>query len=657
MTAITGETRMTDAAGAPRTHDHPHEHAAVPVAPASSRLVPVPMTDVRIVDGFWAQRQAVNASATFAHALHWMERLGWIGNFDLAAAGDPPPRAGREFADSEIYKLMEGLAWEVARTGDAWAEETFRALTARVVAAQSPDGYLSTRFGGPGQAARYSDLEWGHELYCAGHLIQAAVARLRTAGEDDLTRAARRVADHIVAEFGPDGRDAVCGHPEIEVALAELSRATGDDRYRAQAALFVERRGAGRLRDAEIGSEYFQDDVPVRDATVLRGHAVRALYLSAGAYDVAIDGGDDALRAAVEGQWDATVARRTYLTGGMGSRHEGESFGDDFELPSDRAYSETCAGIASVMLSWRLLLQSGDARHADLMERTLYNVVATGPDEAGTAFFYVNPLARTVPGTPTSADEPSARAASSQRAPWFEVSCCPTNIARTVASLGAYVATVDDGGLQLHQYASSEIATRLPDGSAVRLAVRTGYPVDGAVEIEVLEAPVRAWDLTVRIPGWGAGATIESNGVRRAVEPGYVVAASGLAAGAIVRLELPIAPRITLPDPRIDAVRHTAAVEAGPLVYCLESVDAGTEELARLRLDPTVPPRRGEGDTVEVLVADEAIPGAPWPYGPDGSASPAGREPLMLVPYHRWAERGPSTMRVWLPLPEQPAGH
>src|SRR3954469_10719219 len=235
----------------------------VAVLPSTGVLRPVSAADVRITGGFWAERQQVNGTASLRHCLTWMERLGWTANFDRVARGEEGVSAGREFADSEIYKLLEALAWESARTGDAWAEETFRSLAARVVAAQQPDGYLNSRFGGPGQAPRYSDLEWGHELYCAGHLIQAAVPRLRTRGSDAFVEAAIRVADHVVREFGPDGRDGVDGHPEIEVALAELGRATGDRRYLEQARLFVERRVSGRLNEGEIGAAYFQDDVPV----------------------------------------------------------------------------------------------------------------------------------------------------------------------------------------------------------------------------------------------------------------------------------------------------------------------------------------------------------------------------------------------------------
>ena len=367
---------------------------ATPVAPSRGALRPLGLDQVQITGGFWGDRQAVNGAVTLAHIEHWMEREGWIGNFDAAAGRAPSAgRQGREFSDSEVYKLVEAMAWEIGRTHDADLESRFLALVARISAAQEPDGYLNTQFGRPGQRPRYSDLEAGHELYCYGHLFQAAVARVRTSpgAEDDLLDVARRAADHVTATFGPDGIASVCGHPEIEVALAELGRETGEGRYLDQAALFVARRGHGVLRDIEWGRSYFQDDIPVRDATVLRGHAVRANYLAAGAVDVAVETSDDALLQALVTQWENTVARRTYVTGGQGSHHMDEAFGDDWVLPPDRAYSETCAGIGSVMFAWRLLLAQGLPRYADLVERTLYNVVATSPSHEGNLLLHEHP--------------------------------------------------------------------------------------------------------------------------------------------------------------------------------------------------------------------------------------------------------------------------
>jgi len=624
--------------------------APSPVQPRAGRLSPLGLDEVELApDGYWGRWQQLNGDVIIEHCRSWMERVGWIGNLEAAAEGTlPAARRGREFTDSDVYKLVEAMSWEHGRSGDPALDDRIRELTAIIGRAQEPDGYLNTNFGRPGQAPRYSDLEWGHELYDYGHLLQAAVARHRTAGRDELFDIATRVADHVCEVFGPDGIDSVCGHAEIEVALAEFARLTGEPRYLDQARLFIERRGHGRLGEIEYGPEYFQDDVPVREATVLRGHAVRALYLAAAAVDVAVDTGDAGLLAAVETQWENTVARRTYITGGMGSHHQDESFGEDFELPADRAYCETCAGVGSLMLSWRLLLATGEPRYADLMERTLHNVIATSPGRDGHSFFYANTLHQRVPGHPSAPDEQSRRASASQRSAWFEVSCCPTNVARTFATLGCYLATSTDDGVQLHLYAAGRIRAQLAAGP-VELDVATAYPADGRIRVVVGEAPASDWTLTLRVPQWAEGARLTVRGEVADAAPG-TVEVRGLGTGDAVVLELPIAPRFTRPDSRIDAVRGTVAVEAGPLVYCLESADLppGTR-VDGIVVDDAVPPRP-EPDAVVVRGAAVSASEGGWPYGdPVATGSREPRE-FRLGPYSEWGERAPGTMRVWLPV-------
>jgi DUF1680 family protein len=624
-----------------------------PVLPSSGLLRPLGMTESRIDGGFWAARQRLNAEAIIWHCRTWMERAGWIGNFAKAAAGTVVgDRQGREFSDSEVFKLTEAMSWEVGRTGDPALEENLVALIATIGSAQEADGYLNTNVGRPGQPERYSDLAWGHELYNYGHLLQAAVARGRTAGLDDpLVGIGRRVADHVCREFGPDARDGICGHPSIEVGLAEFSRLTGEQRYLDQARLFLERRGHGSLGDIELGREYFQDDVPVRDATVLRGHAVRALYLSAAAVDIAVESGDGDLLEALRGQWTATVARRTYVTGGMGARHEGEAFGDDWELPPDRAYCETCAGVAAIMFSWRLLLATGESTYADLIERILYNVIATSPAEDGHAFFYSNTLHRRVPGKARPEGVLEARAGAALRAPWFEVSCCPPNVGRTLASLSSYVATAAPDGVHVHQYAtgSFEAAT---DHGLLRLRVTTDFPRDGRVEVEVTEAPAEAVAIRLRVPSWAAGAELtDGSNSRVNLAPGYVETRRAFSAGDKLVLVLPVAPAFLFPDDRIDDIRGTIAVQRGPEVYCVESVDLPAGALLDdLRVDPDIPPVDDGSGGVVIAASIQPPPEGSWPYPAAEPLAKAGAAATVrLLPYHDWGNRGPSTMRIWIP--------
>ena len=626
----------------------------VPVLPSSGRLRPLGLDEVRITGGFWAKRQQINGSASLEHALAWTERVGWVDNMRAAADGRlPGARRGREFSDSEVYKLLEATAWESAR-GERAIDGVAAELVEIVDRAQEADGYLNTAFGRPGQPARYSNLEWGHELYCYGHLFHAGVAHAR-AGSDGLLDVATRAADHVCRTFGPGGNDGVCGHAGIEMALVELARLTGQSRYLDQAAEFIDRRGRGRLSDIELGRSYYQDDVPVREATVLRGHAVRALYLAAGAVDVAVETGDDVLLDAVIAQWEAAVARRTYITGGMGARHTGEAFGDDFSLPPDRAYSETCAGVASVMLSWRLLLATGDPRFADLAERTLFNVVATSPADDGRAFFYANTLhQRSREGVPDP-HSPNPRPIGAVRSPWFTVSCCPTNVARLLASLGGYVATADSDGVQIHQYADADIATTLAGERPIALAMRTDYPSGGAVTVEITQAPDVPVTLSLRIPPWARGGTTitePDTGTRSSAGASTVEVHRRFTPGDTVRLELPVEPRWTAADPRIDAVRGTVAVEHGPLVLCAESTDLpGDTEIDAVQVDPRETPHVQDGKVMaqgSIAKADDAT----WPYqeSTDRPASSRQDTGIRLVPYHSWANRGPSTMRVWLPI-------
>jgi DUF1680 family protein len=617
-----------------------------PVVPSRGALRPLGLAEVHITGGFWAGRQRISGSSTLDHGRLWMDKLGWTGNFIPSEAGRASSdRRGREFTDSEVYKLVEAMAWETGRAPSPARDREITELSALFAGAQAPDGYLHTAFGGHGQRPRYSDLAWGHELYCAGHLLQAAVARTRTAGPDELLDVATRVADHICATFGADGPAVVCGHPEIETALAELARVTGEQRYLDQAALFLRRRGHRSLPPHHFGSIYFSDDLPILQAHTLRGHAVRALYLAAGAVDVAVETGDHELLDAVVSQFDHALARRTYLTGGMGSRHEDEAFGEDYVLPADRAYSETCAGIAAIMLAWRLLLATGQSRYADVIERILYNVVATSLGDDGRSFFYANTLHQRTPIAVISEDEEQLGFGGGPRAPWFEVSCCLGNTARLIASLSTYVAAVAGDELHVFQYADAEVRTRLDDGRAIGLTMATSYPDSGEIRLRITDAPGGEWGLALRLPPWAKGASVTVNGqpapaagVRRA-----------FALGDEIVLRLPMTPRWTHPDPRIDAVRGCVAVERGPIVFCAESPATQTDpDLDRARVDTTTGGAYDDGEVTVAAVIEESAPAA-WPYAdapPDGPRTPTS---LRLVPYHRWGRRGPATMRVWLP--------
>src|SRR6201995_891874 len=343
-------------------------------------------------------------------------------------------------------------------------------------------------------------------MYCAGHLIQAAVAMRRTAGHDELAgrllTVAERVADQLVATFA--GREiGVDGPPEVEPALAELYRETGERPYLDLARQFVEQRGHGLAGDSGRGHRYLQDYLPVREAVTEEGHAVRALYLEAGVADVASETGDAELLATSIRRWEDMVATKTYLTGGNGSRHPDEAFGDRFELPPDRAYNETCAAIASFHWSWRLLLATGDARYADLMERLLYNAFGAAISTDGQKFFYVNPLQRR--SDHVEGDDPA------RRHEWFSCACCPPNIMRLLASVQHYLASTDGRTLFLHQFAGAEVTAPLGPGT-LAVAVSADLPWTGEVTVRVKQAPDGPAGLALRVPAWSGTPRLRVNG-------------------------------------------------------------------------------------------------------------------------------------------------
>jgi uncharacterized protein len=633
---------------------HPTDDAAV-------ALRPLPAGDVSITGGFWADRLRINRERTIPHGFAQLDRVGNFHDLRLAAGATGTYRAlglmfgaPFPFLDSDVYKWLEAAGWELGREESAELRQDAAIAIDLIAQAQRPDGYLNSFVQVFAPDRPYADLRWGHELYCFGHLIQAAVAWKRALGDDRLLEIAVRAAESVEHELGPEGREGIDGHPGIEMALVELYRTTGDRRHLDAAARFVERRGHGLLGSDRFGAAYWQDHAAVRDATSVAGHAVRQLYLDCGAVDVATELRDAGLLAAVLGRWRDMVATRTYVTGGLGSRHRDESFGDPYELPPDQAYAESCAAIAGVMLAWRLLLATGDPACADVIERTILNGVLPAVDRAGTAFFYVNPLQRRTVRT-------AADAGAGERHTWYPCACCPPNIMRTLSSFEQLVATADPGGIQIHQYADAAIRADIGGGEA-RLAVATGYPWAGQVAIEVIDAPEEPWTLSLRRPAWAPGARIAWPGE----EPGR----DGFSRTAVWRpgdrvvLELDMAPRIVVPDERIDAIRGSAALERGPLVYCIESADLPSNvALEDVRLDTTtLPVAEPRGDLLEGAVGLVAR-GSRQPQDHDGwpyetaTAEPTvlpapGLDELRAIPYLAWANRGSGAMRVWIPQEE-----
>jgi DUF1680 family protein len=616
--------------------------SVAPTASAHVRLRPIDARGVVIRDGLLADRQRVNRDVTLLRGAEELDRAGTLDNFRIAAGQASGERRGMVFSDTDVYKWLEALAWELGREPSAELERLARETTELVAAAQEPDGYLDTWCQLVDPAWRWTDLEMGHELYCAGHLLQASVAFARTTGDTTLLSVGSRFADLIDQTFRTGSDTRTDGHPEVEVALVELYRQTGRERYLELADTLTSRRGYGTFADGRFDLDYYQDSEPVRDAGSIVGHAVRALYLAAGVTDIYAETGERALLDSMLRQWDDLTGAKSYLTGGVGSRHYGEAIGDPYELPPDRAYCETCASIASIMWNWRMLLVTGESRFADLFERTLYNGFLSGLSLDGQTFFYSNPL---------------QSRSGERRHRWNPVACCPPNIMRLLASLHHYLATASDAGIQLHQYASSTIRTDVPGAGAVELAVETGYPWSGSVAIEIVASTDVPWTLSLRIPAWARAATVNGGPVAAGE---YATLTGRWRAGDRVVLELDLAPRLTAPNPRIDAVRGCVALERGPIVYCVEQNDlpAGAD-LADVALDAAADPVDGGpiaqlGGLPGVSLAGVLRESDGWSrreYRDLRELSAASTAPakLVAVPYFAWANRDQGAMRVWIP--------
>jgi DUF1680 family protein len=621
-----------------------------PTADARVRLRPLSAAAVRLRDGFWADIVERNRTVTIPAGARWLERAGNLANFEAAATGGPYT-AGRDdagnafpFLDSDVYKWLEAAGWELGRGDDPVLRRDADRMIALIERAQRPDGYLNTYVQLEHPGAEFVDLQWAHELYSAGHLVQAAVAWHRGVGDDRLLDVARRLVERIDAELGAQGRAGVDGHPEIEMALVELYRCTGEPRHLELARRFVELRGQGLLGDGRFGEEYWQDAVPVRSATEPAGHAVRQLYLDCGAVDVAVETGDAQLLDSVVRRWQEMRATRMYLTGALGSRHRDESFGDPFELPPDRAYAETCAAIASVMLCWRLLQATGDAVYAEVAERTLYNAVLPAVSLDGSRFFYVNPLQRR---DRRRAAGPGA--ASDGRAEWFACACCPPNIMRLFSTLEQQLATVDGGGIQLHQWMSAQVRTRW-----AQLVLTGTQPDGGEFEVVVSETATEPWALALRVPPWidaeSLRVTLNGEPLSNLVIDAYLRIERTWSIGDRLAVAADVPIRLVEPDPRIDAVRDCLAVERGPLVYCIEQADAPAGvNLADLAIDPAVPPQ----DSVELGLVVHKPEAASFPYRSAAAgatpSAPVERISMRSVPYFTWGNRDSGAMRVWIP--------
>jgi DUF1680 family protein/pimeloyl-ACP methyl ester carboxylesterase len=608
-------------------------HAAGP-----GRLQPVPFQEVQVADSFWSPRLKVNRTVTIEANLHQCELTGRINNFAVAAKQKPGKYQGQLYNDADVYKVLEGIAYALSERRDPDLERRTDAIIDLIVAAQQPDGYLNTFITLVRPQDRWKHEQHNHELYCAGHLFEAAVAYYQATGKRKLLDASCKFADYLHSVFGPGKVQETSGHEEIELALVKLYDATQQKRYLDLAKFFVDVRG--RKDKRRLFGEYAQDHKPVREQSEVTGHAVRATYLYCGMADVAALTGDQGLLTALQRIWHDIVDRKMYLTGGIGSSASNEGFTVPYDLPNERAYAETCAAIGMALWNHRMFLLSGEGKYADVLEREVYNGLISGVSLSGDRFFYVNPL---------------ASAGNHHRVPWFDTSCCPTNVVRYLPGIGERVYAHRDNSLWTVLYLGNTATVTLKDGK-VKLKQETKYPWEGDLRITVDPEKSFAFTLNLRIPGWcRSQPTITINGEElKGAKPvnGYVSVARTWKAGDVVRLTLPMPVKRVYADPHVKADVGRVALQRGPIVYCLEGVDNGgsvrnlvlpkdarlTAAFDKNLLGGVVVVR---GDALRVSLNDDN----------KRTIKPV---PFLAVPYSTWDNRKPGPMVLW--LPEQPEG-
>jgi DUF1680 family protein len=604
----------------------------------------LPIDAITLSRGFWDDRKKINRTTSLQEGFLKLNKHGNLDNLRLAINKSTGEYQGPQFMDSDIYKWLEAVFYDLTQDKDEDLLQKANECIALLEKVQQPDGYLNSywQFVKPGQ--RWTDLETGHELYCAGHLIEAALAMLRSLGERRLLDIAIRVADNIVATFGVGKYEATGGHPEIELALVELYRETGNKSYLDMALFFIDQRGKNIMggTKSHFNSSYFQDRVPLREAQEVEGHAVRQLYLLSGVTDIYMETGEYALLKAMQRLWRNMTGRKMHITGGFGARHEGESFGDEFELTSDRCYCETCATIAAIMWNWRMLLATGEGQYADLIERCLYNGFLSGISLDGKNYFYVNPL---------------QSRGGIERVEWYDCACCPPNIMRLISMIENHVASENRESVYVHQYLPATVKTRF--GS---LVIDTQYPASNKIDVKVIpNADEETLSLRLRIPDWCEDASLSLNNEKTEAvcKPGtYVEIKRKWSNQDRVELTLPMIPRVIEPDNRIDAVRGSLALEYGPFVYCIEEVDHPGTDIDDIRISPdaqieTVFNKAMAGGitvlkvpAIKIIREDEDKE----LYSHFNTHKPVVQSTtLTAVPYFTWANRGAGKMRTWIP--------
>ncbi len=589
-------------------------------------MTPVSFSSVEINDAFWTPRLLIHKDVTLPVCIDQIEnQTGRIRNFENAAKGEGE-HSGIYFDDSDVYKALEGIAYSLQIEPDPELEAKCDEWIDKFAAAQQSDGYLNTFFTLTGLENRWKNMD-RHEMYCAGHMTEAAVAYYKATGKRKLLDVAIRFADHMMTVFGPEGRHWVPGHEEIELALVKLFEVTGEKKYLDFSLWLLDQRGHGYGSygdDRTWPAIYYQDEVPVRELSRITGHAVRSMYLYCGMADVAAYTGDKGLTDALDRLWDHVVNRNMYITGGIGQSSRNEGITEDYDLPNLSAYCETCASVGMVLWNWRMNQFTGDAKYIDVMERSLYNGALAGISLKGDRFFYVNPL---------------ESLGGHHRQEWYGCACCPSQIARFIPSVGNYAYATSDNALWVNLYMGSDVTVNVA-GREMKVHQTTTYPWDGNVALELgLQKPVKG-EIRLRIPGWCKDYTVTVNGtaVNAPVQKGYAVLAGKWQDKDRIELVMSMPVEVVAADPRVKEDEGKRAVQRGPIVYCIEEVDnpRNFDDLAL---------------TADAAFQVTKLPKRQW-WGHElmQISARSGEGELTLIPYFAWDNREAGKMKVWIPF-------